>query len=88
MKMLIISDVHGNWPALRAVLETESKFTTSNTLCVKCCEPAAICPPNIINRQNHNQHMADKLEELFRLQKQLNERIGVHADPMTETERQ
>ena len=30
----------------------------------------------------------DKLEELFRLQKQLNERIGVHADRMTETERQ
>ena len=25
--MLIISDVHGNWPALRAVLEAESKFT-------------------------------------------------------------
>jgi len=24
MKVLIISDVHGNWPALRAVLETES----------------------------------------------------------------
>ena len=32
--------------------------------------------------------MADKLEELFRLQKQLNERIGVHTDRMTETERQ
>jgi dimeric dUTPase (all-alpha-NTP-PPase superfamily) len=30
----------------------------------------------------------DKLEELFRLQKQLNERIGVNADRMTETERQ
>jgi len=32
--------------------------------------------------------MADKLEELFRLQKQLNARIGVHTDRMTETERQ
>jgi len=32
--------------------------------------------------------MADKLEELFRLQKQLNERIGVHTDRMTEAERQ
>jgi len=32
--------------------------------------------------------MTDKLEELFRLQKQLNERIGVHTDRMTETERQ
>jgi len=30
----------------------------------------------------------DKLEELFRLQKQLNERIGVHTNRMTETERQ
>ncbi|MGH8022239.1 MAG: metallophosphoesterase family protein [Limisphaerales bacterium] len=26
MKMLILSDVHGNWPALRAVLEAETKF--------------------------------------------------------------
>ena len=32
--------------------------------------------------------MTDKLEELFRLQKQLNERIGVHTDRMTENERQ
>ena len=31
---------------------------------------------------------SDRLEELFRLQKQLNERIGVHTDRMTETERQ
>ena len=30
----------------------------------------------------------DKLDELFRLQKELNERIGVHTDRMTETERQ
>ena len=30
----------------------------------------------------------DKLDELFRLQKQLNERIGVHTDRMTEAERQ
>jgi predicted phosphodiesterase len=26
MKMLIVSDIHGNWPALRAVLEAEPKF--------------------------------------------------------------
>jgi dimeric dUTPase (all-alpha-NTP-PPase superfamily) len=30
----------------------------------------------------------DKLEELFRLQKQLNQRIGVDTDHMTEAERQ
>jgi len=30
----------------------------------------------------------DKLDELFRLQKELNKRIGVHTDRMTETERQ
>jgi dimeric dUTPase (all-alpha-NTP-PPase superfamily) len=30
----------------------------------------------------------DKLEELFRLQKQLNQRIGVDTDRMSETERQ
>jgi dimeric dUTPase (all-alpha-NTP-PPase superfamily) len=30
----------------------------------------------------------DQLDELFRLQKELNERIGVHTDRMTETERQ
>lgn len=30
----------------------------------------------------------DKLDELFRLQKELNERIGVHTDQMTESERQ
>ena len=30
----------------------------------------------------------DQLEELFRLQKQLNQRIGVDADRMTESERQ
>jgi dimeric dUTPase (all-alpha-NTP-PPase superfamily) len=29
----------------------------------------------------------DKLDELFRLQKELNDRIGVHTDRMTETER-
>jgi dimeric dUTPase (all-alpha-NTP-PPase superfamily) len=30
----------------------------------------------------------DKLDELFRLQNKLNERIGVHVDRMTEAERQ
>jgi dimeric dUTPase (all-alpha-NTP-PPase superfamily) len=30
----------------------------------------------------------DKLDELFRLQKELNKRIGVHTDRMTEAERQ
>jgi dimeric dUTPase (all-alpha-NTP-PPase superfamily) len=30
----------------------------------------------------------DKLDELFRLQKELNGRIGVHTDRMTEQERQ
>ncbi len=30
----------------------------------------------------------DKLDELFRLQKQLNQRIGVDTDRMTEAERQ
>jgi dUTP pyrophosphatase len=30
----------------------------------------------------------DKLDELFRLQKELNERIGVHTSRMTEAERQ
>lgn len=30
----------------------------------------------------------DQLEELFRLQKQLNKRIGVDADRMTESDRQ
>jgi dimeric dUTPase (all-alpha-NTP-PPase superfamily) len=31
---------------------------------------------------------SDKLDELFRLQKELNERIGVHVDNMTEADRQ
>ncbi|MGA9778319.1 MAG: metallophosphoesterase family protein [Verrucomicrobiia bacterium] len=26
MKVLIVSDIHGNWPALRTVLEAEPKF--------------------------------------------------------------
>lgn len=30
----------------------------------------------------------DQLTELFRLQKELNERIGVHVDSMTDSERQ
>ena len=32
MKLLIISDVHANWPALRAVLESESD--ADDTLCL------------------------------------------------------
>jgi hypothetical protein len=31
---------------------------------------------------------SDRLGELFRLQKQLNQRIGVNTDEMTEAERQ
>jgi dimeric dUTPase (all-alpha-NTP-PPase superfamily) len=30
----------------------------------------------------------DKLDEIFRLQRELNERIGVHTDKMTDAERQ
>ncbi len=32
MKLLIVSDIHANWPALRAVLETESD--SDQTLCL------------------------------------------------------
>ena len=43
-------------------------------------------PPPLKHQSHVNK--PDKLDELFRLQKELNERIGVHTDRMTETERQ
>lgn len=32
MKLLIVSDIHGKWPALRAVLEAE--FNADRILCL------------------------------------------------------
>ncbi len=64
MKVLIVSDIHGNWPALRAVLETESGV--NQILClgdlvnygpmpVECAAWAnEISPAAIILQGNHD----------------------------------
>jgi predicted phosphodiesterase len=64
MKSLIISDVHGNWPALQAVLEAESNFDQVICLGVlvnygpqpaECVSWAmGLGPPNILIQGNHD----------------------------------
>jgi putative phosphoesterase len=47
MKILILSDVHGNWPALRAVLEEENK--ADKILCLGDLVDYGPCPQNCVD---------------------------------------